>query len=509
MRGIAVMRRRVDSYVNATQILKVAGIDKGRRTKILEKEILPGKHEIVQGGYGKYQGTWIPLERGREIANQFGVAPLLSPLFDYVPPAPTVTPRMPNGVASSVSRPFYSPQGLASPHFSSPGGIPYHSISAPHLPPQALPRGSPFLPQAFPQMLNSSTTPKSSIARGQSLGAPAQLHTAYLYPGSPNPYSSPRPLIGASVLKRSREDNGKKESNDASRSNTSIQLKLSATDGTKPPPLKRSRIDAPAPASPAISTKIQSTKPNNTVARALLPIENASISIASSKNPKHRSIIASISHDDDRESIIRMLKSADVTGKQGVDIILDEQGDTAMHFAASLSRLDLIDALVANGADINRGNLSGETPLMRCVLSLVSFRAQSFSQILDRLVGAVQALDSSLRSVLHHIVLVAGVNQRASAAQYYMECILEHIVRHHQGVTQLNRLVNVRDIHGDTALNIAARIGNAILLRDLVDVGADSELVNNLGLGPASFGLAEEVTMFLKQLSTPVLTSVS
>lgn len=52
------MRRRNDSYVNATQILKVAGVDKGRRTKILEKEILPGKHEIVQGGYGKYQGTW-------------------------------------------------------------------------------------------------------------------------------------------------------------------------------------------------------------------------------------------------------------------------------------------------------------------------------------------------------------------------------------------------------------------------------------------------------------------
>ncbi len=52
------MRRRNDSYVNATQILKIAGVDKGRRTKILEKEILPGKHEIVQGGYGKYQGTW-------------------------------------------------------------------------------------------------------------------------------------------------------------------------------------------------------------------------------------------------------------------------------------------------------------------------------------------------------------------------------------------------------------------------------------------------------------------
>lgn len=58
VRGIAVMRRRADGYLNATQILKVAGVEKARRTKILEKEILTGEHEKVQGGYGKYQGTW-------------------------------------------------------------------------------------------------------------------------------------------------------------------------------------------------------------------------------------------------------------------------------------------------------------------------------------------------------------------------------------------------------------------------------------------------------------------
>lgn len=60
-RNVAVMRRKSDSFLNATQILKVAGIDKGRRTKILEKEISFGEHEKVQGGYGKYQGTWYVL----------------------------------------------------------------------------------------------------------------------------------------------------------------------------------------------------------------------------------------------------------------------------------------------------------------------------------------------------------------------------------------------------------------------------------------------------------------
>jgi len=44
------MRRTSDSWVNATQILKVAGIPKSARTKILDKEIAAGIHEKVQGG---------------------------------------------------------------------------------------------------------------------------------------------------------------------------------------------------------------------------------------------------------------------------------------------------------------------------------------------------------------------------------------------------------------------------------------------------------------------------
>ena len=62
--NVAVMRRRDDSWLNATQILKVAGVEKGRRTKVLEREILSGRHEKVQGGYGKYQGTWLVLVAG-------------------------------------------------------------------------------------------------------------------------------------------------------------------------------------------------------------------------------------------------------------------------------------------------------------------------------------------------------------------------------------------------------------------------------------------------------------
>lgn len=496
VRGIAVMRRRVDSYVNATQILKVAGIDKGRRTKILEKEILPGKHEIVQGGYGKYQGTWIPLERGREIANQFGVAPLLAPLFDYTPPTPSVTHRMPGTAPNTAPRPFYSPQGMASPHFGSPSGLSFHGMTSPHLGP---PR-SPFLPQAFPPLHNSATTPKGVIPRTGSLGsAPPQLHTAYLYPGSPNPYSSPRPLVNSPALKRSREDSvgiGKKDALDT-RLSLGGPPKSPIVDGVKQPPLKRPRTDAPAPAKPSsqqgkksanvpVSKNASSSKTEN---------EQVAVGTATLKSSRFRSIIASISHDADAASVLKQLKDGVLSA--GVDTILDEQGHTALHFAASLSRLELVQLLIDNGADVNHGNNAGETPLMRTVLSAVTFEAQTFPPILKHLAESIRITDASSRTVLHHIALVAGVKQRSSAAQYYMECILEYVALNRKGDDSLESLVNMRDIHGDTALNLAARVGNRILVRNLLDVGADAQSSNNLGLRPSDFGIVEEVRAFI------------
>ncbi|QIW96137.1 hypothetical protein AMS68_001655 [Peltaster fructicola] len=92
--GNHVMRRRSDDWINATHILKVADYDKPTRTRILEREVQKGVHEKVQGGYGKYQGTWIPLEDGRNLAERNGVLEKLLPILDFVagdsspPPAP-------------------------------------------------------------------------------------------------------------------------------------------------------------------------------------------------------------------------------------------------------------------------------------------------------------------------------------------------------------------------------------------------------------------------------------
>ncbi|KAF8603458.1 apses-domain-containing protein [Ceratobasidium sp. AG-I] len=94
-KSVAVMRRRVDGWLNATQILKVAGFDKPQRTRVLEREVQKGEHEKVQGGYGKYQGTWVPLERGLLLARQYNVEVILRPIIDYTPTtsSPPLAPK--------------------------------------------------------------------------------------------------------------------------------------------------------------------------------------------------------------------------------------------------------------------------------------------------------------------------------------------------------------------------------------------------------------------------------
>ncbi|ANB11816.1 transcription factor MBP1 [Sugiyamaella lignohabitans] len=97
------MKRQSDGWVNATHILKVANFDKPQRTRILEREVQRGTHEKIQGGYGKYQGTWVPLERARAVAEQYKVLEILEPLFAYSPSDTDPTPFAPRHTWKSRS----------------------------------------------------------------------------------------------------------------------------------------------------------------------------------------------------------------------------------------------------------------------------------------------------------------------------------------------------------------------------------------------------------------------
>lgn len=129
--GNHVMRRRSDDWINATHILKVADLDKPARTRVLEREVQKGVHEKVQGGYGKYQGpnsrslresstllmiregTWVPLQDGRDLAQRNGVLEKLRPIFDYVPGNES-PPQAPKHTTAASNKPKL-PKAIAAP----------------------------------------------------------------------------------------------------------------------------------------------------------------------------------------------------------------------------------------------------------------------------------------------------------------------------------------------------------------------------------------------------------
>ncbi|KAL5492522.1 SWI6 [Sanghuangporus weigelae] len=554
VRGIAVMRRRADSYVNATQILKVAGVDKGRRTKILEKEVLPGKHEIVQGGYGKYQGTWIPLERGRELALQYGIAPLLSPLFDFQPTQQTM-----GGLPSSLP----GLPGLT-------GGRPLSgSATYPNLAPITPGSALRLLNQGRAQGLFTPST-SSLLARSGLAGNSNNVYIPGLLPGfpsqTPSANTTPKPNMS---LKRTRTDseidfhpsssdnqNGDKGAQsgsqvqvldftleDVPRPSTSAPPDARANGIDEPSPAKRARTDPPPPSTQLeLNSHIQAAIQSMTNSRAFsstpqphpngLLRSDSSLSIVSGsrtangtsssmypvrqatkppyprsgdkleplKNPRRSAIMTAICQGDNPGRIIDPIKEAssssaqDQGGGQRVDfdLIIDDLGHSPLHLAASLAHLETVKALVANGADIYRGNYQGETPLMRSVLSTHNYDVQSFPALLEILHPSIRTIDTAKRTVLHHAVLTAGVKGRAPHARYYLEGVLSWIAQRENAF--FRSVVDLQDEHGDTALNIAARVGNKGLVRTLLDVGANRLLPNKLGLRPGDFGVEPELS---------------
>ncbi|KAJ3213976.1 hypothetical protein HDU67_002235 [Dinochytrium kinnereticum] len=115
---VPVMKRRVDGYINATQVLKVAGVPKPRRNAIMQREVLDGCHEKIQGGYGKFQGTWVPLSAGRALSRSYGVESDLTPLFDFDPDHLHTQRGGPPSTVKFVEPSSQPSSGLASPNVS-------------------------------------------------------------------------------------------------------------------------------------------------------------------------------------------------------------------------------------------------------------------------------------------------------------------------------------------------------------------------------------------------------
>lgn len=505
--NVAVMRRQTDSWLNATQILKVAGVDKGRRTKILEKEIQTGEHEKVQGGYGKYQGTWIPFERGVEVCRQYGVEEVLTKLLTHnrgpEGSGDVDTPTKEQAMAAQRKRMYNASSqenranGFSGTFFKNISQTASHAINA------------------ISKARFDSPGPRnrSGPSRAPSFNRQPSMQENDLPPNSQQSFVS---------------DYGHADSAFGSQN-------TQAGDGLEHPPRKRQRVLTPAnsmggltptypqvdayganfPGSPTepnesfiYSQAGLNAEPEPTYAPG--PLRPLPYEMSPEAEAK-RSMLMGLFMDPDgpdeaKKNALRSMIP------QELDAPIDTQSHTALHWAATLSRMPLLRALIEAGASPFRVNASGETALMRACVVTNSMDLNSFPELLDVLGGTIDVRDDKGRTVLHHIAVTSAVKGRNSASRYYLESLLEWVVRQgsapssqnapgHSGVTPparmgigrfMSEIVNAQDSSGDTALNIAARIGNRSIISQLLEVGADPNIANRSGLRPLDFGIGLE-----------------
>lgn len=543
--GIAVMRRRNDSWLNATQILKVAGIEKGKRTKVLEKEILAGEHEKVQGGYGKYQGTWVNYQRGVAFCRQYCVEELLRPLLEYdmgqdglttAGQGNMDTPTKEQAMAAQRKRnmqsggienrpPAQSPNGTFFKNISKTAANAVSAISKARL-------GSPGPRPASGNRRPISSRPSSQTLVGsQESGyqSVSQLSMHSIQAGdsfSSNPPLDPAlkgqngPYYGDSNNQRPNDDAQEPPRKRARPSNQDTILLNSngghnvATKDATPTELSQNF---------AMTHQCDSQPTVDLTLSGLPPLPQPSTMQAIEK----QHILTSLFLDPSQTDFSKHPGLLHLSGED-LDIPIDATAHTALHWAATLARTSLLRALIAKGASIFRVNGGGETALIRAALTTNNLDQGSFPELLELLGPTIEIRDGRGRTVLHHIAVSSAVKGRSAACRYYLESLLEFVVRQGSAPSSqqnsfnvvadsippptrsiglarfMSEIVNAADMSGDTALNLAARIGNKSIIRQLLEVGANPAIPNRGGLRPVDFGVGGEADAVEVQSNRPL-----
>lgn len=518
--GIAVMRRRKDSWLNATQILKVAGIEKGKRTKVLEKEILIGEHEKVQGGYGKYQGTWIKFDRGLEFCRQYGVEDALRPLLTYdmgqdggvAGRGGIDTPTKEQAMAAQRKRLYNAgaenrSSGQSGTFFKNISSTASHAVAA---------ISKARFDSPAPRMRNGSTAPRPASFSRQSSNQHLGSQPEHVFPGGSQQSMQSFASNDSFAVSGQQQD-----------STYATQFSHTGRDDARngdfeEPPRKRARL------SPDVNGQYQMENNFAMSLREVSPTEpnesfvyHAQYMQNDGGNTPHPPVATS---SDLRGSVKKDLlmslftvqddysnhKAFQNLTAEEIDTPIDASSNTALIWAATLARVGLLKALISHGASIFRVNAVGETALMRSCLVNNNLDAGSFSEILELLGPSIEIRDLRGRTVLHHIALTSAVKGRSQASKYHLETLLEFVVRQgsapnsQQSLNNLppapktlsigrfmSEVVNIQDRLGDTALNIAARIGNRSIISQLIEVGADASIANRSNLSPIDFGVGD------------------
>ncbi|KAG9300110.1 hypothetical protein G9A89_000850 [Geosiphon pyriformis] len=453
-KGIAVMRRKSDGWLNATQILKVADFDKPHRTRILEREVQKGEHEKVQGGYGKYQGTWVPFATGVELAERYKVKELLSPIFDFTPSVLESPPLAPKHITAASNKPR-KPREPKEPKAIKPK-VPKKTKKAA----AAAALAAAVVVQPVEEIMSLDTDIETNDAN--SITSPISNFTVSEISSM---VTTPAPMVESSN-EISDDDNVNSVKNKTKR--------------------RRHSEHGGRPAKVIKTTTIATSEIIKHYGEQMLRYFTTNVPVIPEfiKNPP-------IDFDP--------------------NVVVDQQAHVALHWAAAMANMEVAKLLLKAGADVERINMLGETALMRAVMFPYNYENKCFPQMLSLLESSIASYDHNDQTVLHHIAIYAGTKGRVAPSRYYMEILLARITQGHDAYKEC--IINMKNNEGDTALNIAARNANKKLVKLLLEAGGDPQIKNKENKNAEDYILKHEnearSRAMVTQSETPVHNGIN
>ncbi|KAF7301615.1 hypothetical protein MIND_00727000 [Mycena indigotica] len=531
---VAVMKRRSDSWLNATQILKVAGFDKADRTHILECEIDKGEYENVEDGYGKYQGIWIPFDRGVALCRQYDCESILRPLLDFLPAITRRDNESGTTKAPSSARPNHTDDSLR----HDPNGIEFLdefqnlSFSAIDLDSgipvyEMMCKGVAVMKRRSDSWLNATQILKVAgfdkpqrtrvLEREVQKGEHEKVQGGYgkyqgtwipldrglalcrqyscesilrpiidFQPAAKSPPLAPKHLVTASSSRPSRRAGS--DAAVGTRSSRRRNPHANAESDQETMSARGSDNESMTPSPSEVSSSSRTPSPiraDDTSRRGHHGIEFADEYQANDPRAYADQLLEFFISDSNTIPEFVSDRASDFDANMAID----DDGHTALHWACAMGRIRIVKLLLSANADIFRVNSAGQTCLMRSVMFANNYDVRKFPELYELLHRSTLNIDNYNRTVFHHIVDVAMSKGKTHAARYYMETVLERLREYPK---ELADVINFQDEDGETALTMAARCRSKRLVKLLIDHGADPKIVNNDGKSTEDYILEDE-----------------
>lgn len=157
---------------------------------------------------------------------------------------------------------------------------------------------------------------------------------------------------------------------------------------------------------------------------------------------------------------------------------IEDQGHTALHWAAAMGDVETSRMFIARGARIDTKNLRGETPLIRSVHFTNNYEKETMSKLVDILQDTLLNRDSFGATVLHHVAMTTKSSSRKKSARHYLNVLLTKLIDI-LPPQRFAHFLDTRDQYGDTAVHILARYSARKCVRIFLGRGANIDIPNS------------------------------